>query len=775
MEKSACSLLSQIEQELSALRAQTVHNLEQKLAEREEQLSTVSSRFLQLRQDFEYNLQLLDGRDAELMQYEAEVEGLQSGLEQQGCLVEELQASLSKAQTDLEREQQVLQSATEVWQSHHQQLVQETAQISQQHEQQLRSVATDFEARQGAVLAELAEARAKMDVAEEAARRVAAAEQSYSAATAELQALQRSRDAAERELTEARAQLDRERIHIHNSIAQLEEERGVSERRHKAAAAQLQAELDAATAAAQEAERKTEAAACSAAQLQAELKAELARLSGRSAAREAAEREGVGKLEAARNECKQLEERLRSQHDAEMSGLRQQVQDLQRRHEKELHDRSKAAAAEITFLEAKIQSLEQALKKGTNGMQKLQEAQAALSSRDAELVALRAEVAALQTGTPQAGAAARSKTHKAAAATPEGSSAAAAQRYSQLSPGWNFPEPESPDWLRGALGGANSARGFEEDASKQLRLQNAGLQAALERTQQENKRLCAALATLTADMEALAHAVKRPVANSSPLVAELERQLAEAQRSVERLSGENERLMEISSELRAQRHKADRAAAQAGSAPQQAANMGAMVPVQGAARPQYPALPPGFFGAPTPGGFQPYGASPLHFFVGPQFLPPFSFPNPPAQHDSRPHQQPSTGAQESSSGGGQGAGTAGKGGKSDGADGDKGYDADVAQRLRRIEALAEEIALAQVQGGQNRQRIANNRSSRLSAGQEGGAEDAQENAGVAGANMAAPRVNRERLRVMQQKAQAPKVPRVRNWNIVDDQEALALS
>ena len=41
---------------------------------------------------------------------------------------------------------------------------------------------------------------------------------------------------------------------------------------------------------------------------------------------------------------------------------------------------------------------------------------------------------------------------------------------------WDFSEPESPDWLRGALGGANSGRGFEEDASKQLRLQNAGLQ-----------------------------------------------------------------------------------------------------------------------------------------------------------------------------------------------------------------------------------------------------------------------------------------------------------
>ncbi len=36
-------------------------------------------------------------------------------------------------------------------------------------------------------------------------------------------------------------------------------------------------------------------------------------------------------------------------------------------------------------------------------------------------------------------------------------------------------------------------------------------------------------------------------------------------------------------------------------------------------------------------------------------------------------------------------------------------------------------------------------------------------------------MQRERLRAMQQKALAPKVPRVRNWNIVDDQEALALS
>ncbi len=73
----------------------------------------------------------------------------------------------------------MLQSATEVWQSHHQQLVQETAQIRQQHEQQLRSIATDFEARQGAVLAELAEARAKMDVAVNENARLQASQASH--------------------------------------------------------------------------------------------------------------------------------------------------------------------------------------------------------------------------------------------------------------------------------------------------------------------------------------------------------------------------------------------------------------------------------------------------------------------------------------------------------------------------------------------------------------------------------------------------------------------
>lgn len=61
-----------------------------------------------------------------------------------------------------------------------------------------------------------------------------------------------------------------------------------------------------------------------------------------------------------------------------------------------------------------------------------QEAQAALSKREAEPSSLRAEKAALQKGLPQA---ARPQAGTAAAAPPIGFSAAAAVRYSQISPG----------------------------------------------------------------------------------------------------------------------------------------------------------------------------------------------------------------------------------------------------------------------------------------------------------------------------------------------------
>ena len=56
----------------------------------------------------------------------------------------------------------MLQSATEVWQGHHQRLVQEADQIRQRLEQDLHRTAVESQASQHAVLAELAEARSRL-------------------------------------------------------------------------------------------------------------------------------------------------------------------------------------------------------------------------------------------------------------------------------------------------------------------------------------------------------------------------------------------------------------------------------------------------------------------------------------------------------------------------------------------------------------------------------------------------------------------------------------
>lgn len=62
--------------------------------EREEQLRILSNSYIQLKADFEYNVQLLDGRDAELMQRDAE-------LSERDAQLAECDAQLAQAQTKL--------------------------------------------------------------------------------------------------------------------------------------------------------------------------------------------------------------------------------------------------------------------------------------------------------------------------------------------------------------------------------------------------------------------------------------------------------------------------------------------------------------------------------------------------------------------------------------------------------------------------------------------------------------------------------------------------
>ena len=57
----------------------------------------------------------------------------------------------------------MLQSATELWQEHHERLLQENGQLRQWAEQEIHSKTAEFESRQAALSADLADARSMLE------------------------------------------------------------------------------------------------------------------------------------------------------------------------------------------------------------------------------------------------------------------------------------------------------------------------------------------------------------------------------------------------------------------------------------------------------------------------------------------------------------------------------------------------------------------------------------------------------------------------------------
>ena len=59
------------------------------------------SQFLQLQQDYEYNLELLDGRDAELEKYDTDFDNLKHDLSARDQLVAQLRSKLAQADSGM--------------------------------------------------------------------------------------------------------------------------------------------------------------------------------------------------------------------------------------------------------------------------------------------------------------------------------------------------------------------------------------------------------------------------------------------------------------------------------------------------------------------------------------------------------------------------------------------------------------------------------------------------------------------------------------------------
>ncbi len=58
--------------------------------------------FLHLQQDYEYNLELLDGRDAELERYDKEFDAIRQELAAREHLISQLRTALAKAESGIE-------------------------------------------------------------------------------------------------------------------------------------------------------------------------------------------------------------------------------------------------------------------------------------------------------------------------------------------------------------------------------------------------------------------------------------------------------------------------------------------------------------------------------------------------------------------------------------------------------------------------------------------------------------------------------------------------
>ncbi|KAL3130258.1 Coiled-coil domain-containing protein 57 [Trebouxia sp. C0009 RCD-2024] len=116
-------LLTEKEQEVARLREQALTSLE--------------SKFLHLQQDYEYNLELLDGRDAELERYDKDFDAMRQELAAKDGLIAELHACLAKAESDTRVETQRCGEVLADADKRSSQLEGELAQAKQAHEQAL--------------------------------------------------------------------------------------------------------------------------------------------------------------------------------------------------------------------------------------------------------------------------------------------------------------------------------------------------------------------------------------------------------------------------------------------------------------------------------------------------------------------------------------------------------------------------------------------------------------------------------------------------------------
>ncbi|KAL3696226.1 hypothetical protein R1sor_010302 [Riccia sorocarpa] len=124
------SLLEQKEKELVSVCENQIELFQQRLLERDSEYAELITRFSQLKDDFKYNLDLLDGRDAELTRYESEMAGLHMSIKTAQAQLLETQKRLSTTERQRLEESK---SSEEKEKAYHQTLVSLRQQVESLH------------------------------------------------------------------------------------------------------------------------------------------------------------------------------------------------------------------------------------------------------------------------------------------------------------------------------------------------------------------------------------------------------------------------------------------------------------------------------------------------------------------------------------------------------------------------------------------------------------------------------------------------------------------
>jgi chromosome segregation ATPase len=206
-------LLTRKESELMALRSRRVSDLESRVERGATELAELRSRMHQLREDFQYNLNLLDERDQELERYDAQFARAATEAEDAARQVREARLAAQEAVSEARRWQQRASES----EAHHARRVAEMRDAVERErfnrDESLLRQREEFDAHKRALMRQIAERDELLETAQSDARDAVAAEARRARegvdvekhdADAEASARKAEKEALERRVEEAR-------------------------------------------------------------------------------------------------------------------------------------------------------------------------------------------------------------------------------------------------------------------------------------------------------------------------------------------------------------------------------------------------------------------------------------------------------------------------------------------------------------------------------------------------------------------------------------------